>query len=58
MPPHLVFNVMTHYVRDRTVFCSLTILEYVFAAVVHTEAVDGVELNGDHYFPPDSVSSD
>lgn len=40
---HLVFNAMTHFVRDGAVFCSLTTLKCVFAAAVHTEAVDGAE---------------
>ncbi len=50
---HLVFNVMTHFIRGRAVCCLLTTLKCVFAIVVHTEAVDGMELNVDHYYPPD-----
>lgn len=37
-PLHLLFNVTTQYVGGRAVFCVQTILTYVFAAVVHTEA--------------------
>lgn len=49
---HLAFNVMNHFVRDRAVFCLPMTLKCVSVAVVHLEAADSTELNGDHYCPP------
>lgn len=43
---------------DRADLILLMTLKFVFAAVVFIEAADSMELNGDHYFPPDWVPSD